>query len=95
MVFNSYTFLFYFLPIVVLGFFLVGKLENKTACLAWLLAASIMFYICNSALDVFILATGYDEISVLVELFNRMTCDLRENRAWLIQAGADLEKRWL
>jgi len=46
-------------------------------------------------LDVSITASGHDEISVLVESFNKMTQDLRENRARLIQAGADLETRRL
>lgn len=46
-------------------------------------------------LDVSINASGHDEIAVLVESFNRMTHDLRENRTRLVQAGADLEKRRL
>jgi len=44
-------------------------------------------------LDFFITASGDDEITVLVESFNKMTKDLRENQQRLIQAGADLEKR--
>ncbi len=46
-------------------------------------------------LDVSIMAFGHDEIAVLVDSFNKMTHDLRENRESLIQAGADLEKRRL
>ena len=38
---------------------------------------------------------GHDEISVLIQSFNKMTRDLRENRARLLQAGTDLEKRRL
>jgi two-component system nitrogen regulation sensor histidine kinase NtrY len=44
-------------------------------------------------LDVTILASGHDEIAVLVDSFNKMTRDLRENRQRLIQTGSDLEKR--
>ncbi|MGK5084818.1 ATP-binding protein [Bdellovibrionota bacterium FG-1] len=44
-------------------------------------------------LDVTIPAYGHDEIATLVQSFNKMTMDLRDNRARLIQAGADLEKR--
>lgn len=44
-------------------------------------------------LDVTISGSGHDEISVLVESFNKMTRDLKENRARLTQASADLEKR--
>ena len=46
-------------------------------------------------LDVSIQASGDDEITVLVESFNKMTKDLRENRERLVQAGADLEERRL
>ena len=46
-------------------------------------------------LDVTILTSGHDEIAELVDSFNKMTRDLRENRESLIQAGADLEKRRL
>ena len=44
-------------------------------------------------LDVAISVAGHDEIAVLVDSFNKMTRDLRDNRQRLIQAGADLEKR--
>jgi two-component system nitrogen regulation sensor histidine kinase NtrY len=46
-------------------------------------------------LDVSILASGNDEITVLVESFNKMTHDLKESRARLIEASTDLEKRQL
>jgi two-component system nitrogen regulation sensor histidine kinase NtrY len=46
-------------------------------------------------LDVTILTSGHDEIAELVDSFNSMTRDLRENRESLVQAGADLEKRRL
>ena len=46
-------------------------------------------------LDVTILGSGHDEIAVLVESFNKMTRDLKENRARLTEASADLEKRRL
>jgi two-component system nitrogen regulation sensor histidine kinase NtrY len=46
-------------------------------------------------LDVRIPSFGHDEIATLVQSFNKMTQDLRENRARLLQAGTDLEKRRL
>jgi two-component system nitrogen regulation sensor histidine kinase NtrY len=46
-------------------------------------------------LDVRVPAFGHDEIATLVQSFNKMTQDLRDNRARLIQAGNDLEKRRL
>jgi alginate O-acetyltransferase complex protein AlgI len=45
MLFNSYEFIFFFMPITVLGFaFLSGRYH--TAALAWLAAASLFFYVC-------------------------------------------------
>ena len=46
-------------------------------------------------LDIAVARSGHDEISVLVESFNKMTRDLKDNRARLTQASADLEKRRL
>ena len=46
-------------------------------------------------LDVTIEGSGHDEIAVLVESFNKMTHDLRDNRSRLTEASADLEKRRL
>ncbi len=46
-------------------------------------------------LDVTIGSYGHDEIAVLVESFNKMTHDLRDNRTQLVQASNDLERRRL
>jgi two-component system nitrogen regulation sensor histidine kinase NtrY len=46
-------------------------------------------------LDVSVQSSGHDEIATLVESFNRMTKDLRDNRERLTEASADLEKRRL
>jgi alginate O-acetyltransferase complex protein AlgI len=43
MLFNSFAFLFVFLPVVLSGFFGLARL-NKTAAAAWLAAASLFFY---------------------------------------------------
>jgi alginate O-acetyltransferase complex protein AlgI len=43
MLFNSYGFIFVFLPIVFLGFFIIGKYSHELASL-WLAAASLFFY---------------------------------------------------
>ena len=43
MLFNSYPFLLVFLPITVLGFFLIGSRSPRIACL-WLVVASATFY---------------------------------------------------
>jgi alginate O-acetyltransferase complex protein AlgI len=43
MLFNSYVFLFAFLPITLGGFFLLGRM-SRVAAAAWLTAASLVFY---------------------------------------------------
>ena len=44
MLFNSYSFIFAFLPITVLGFALVNLLRSRSANLGWLVVCSILFY---------------------------------------------------
>jgi len=43
MLFNSYSFIFLFLPLTLAGFFLVARFSHRTAAL-WLVLASIFFY---------------------------------------------------
>ena len=43
MLFNSYTFIFIFLPVVLLIFFAVGKHDQRLG-VAWLVSASLFFY---------------------------------------------------
>jgi alginate O-acetyltransferase complex protein AlgI len=43
MLFNSFEFLLLFLPVTLLGFFLIARL-GKTAAAAWLFACSLFFY---------------------------------------------------
>lgn len=44
MLFNSPHFIFAFLPIVLIGFFLLGSLGMRQAAIAWALLASLVFY---------------------------------------------------
>lgn len=44
-------------------------------------------------LDIVIQGSGHDEIATLVESFNKMTSDLKENRERLTEATRDLERR--
>lgn len=48
MYFNSYTFILAFLPVTVIGYFLLNKLKNRIFGKLWLLAASVFFYLCYS-----------------------------------------------
>ncbi len=43
MLFNSYVFLFAFLPVTLIGFFMLGR-RHQTLAAAWLAAASLVFY---------------------------------------------------
>jgi D-alanyl-lipoteichoic acid acyltransferase DltB (MBOAT superfamily) len=43
MLFNSYGFIFLFLPVVLLGFFQLGRISHSYAA-AWLMLASLFFY---------------------------------------------------
>ena len=44
MLFNSYEFLFLFLPTVLLGYYLLSSRRLTTAAAAWLVGASVVFY---------------------------------------------------
>lgn len=44
MLFNSYEFIFLFLPITVLGYYLLNRIRLTMASTAWLLFASLFFY---------------------------------------------------
>ncbi|MFT4121274.1 MBOAT family O-acyltransferase [Bradyrhizobium sp.] len=44
MLFNSVVFIFCFYPAVLLGFFVLGRLQLRKCAIAWLLAASLIFY---------------------------------------------------
>jgi len=44
MLFNSYVFIFGFLPIVLLGFHLIGKRGHHRVAISWLVGASLFFY---------------------------------------------------
>lgn len=44
MLFNSFEFLLVFLPLVLVGFYLIGSRWSRPAALGWLLLASVLFY---------------------------------------------------
>ena len=44
MLFNSYVFIFLFLPITLLGFHFIGKKGHDKSAIAWLVSASLFFY---------------------------------------------------
>ncbi|VXC21838.1 MBOAT family protein [Massilia sp. 9I] len=44
MLFNSYSFIFVFLPLTVLGYMAINRFESRAASLGWLVACSLLFY---------------------------------------------------
>jgi len=44
MLFNSYEFLLIFLPVVLIGYYLIGSKQHHRLASSWLLAASLFFY---------------------------------------------------
>lgn len=44
MLFNSYEFIFLFLPLTLLGFYLIGAQGHHRIAIAWLVGASLFFY---------------------------------------------------
>lgn len=58
MLFNSYEFIFVYLPIVFLLFFLLGRCEEKRFAIAWLVLSSFFFYGWWNFHDLFVLCTS-------------------------------------
>jgi alginate O-acetyltransferase complex protein AlgI len=44
MLFNSFGFIFLFLPVTLLGFYLIGKRGSHRLAISWLIGASLFFY---------------------------------------------------
>jgi alginate O-acetyltransferase complex protein AlgI len=44
MLFNSYTFIFLFLPLTMLGYWLLGRWSSRRLVIGWLLTCSVAFY---------------------------------------------------
>jgi D-alanyl-lipoteichoic acid acyltransferase DltB (MBOAT superfamily) len=88
MLFNSYEFLFLFLPLTLAGFFLLGRASRHLA-LAWLVAASLGFYAWWRPLNVLIIAP-----SILINyaiaralLRRQQATEGSRGAKWLLAAG--------
>ena len=44
MLFNSYVFILAFLPITLIGYFLLGKIRARSVSKIWLVGCSLFFY---------------------------------------------------
>jgi uncharacterized membrane protein YfcA len=88
MLFNSYEFIFLFLPLAILVFFCLGKFRLYGAAMFWLVAASLFFY-------------GYWNPSYLALILASITINStigswlnhwqkRRYRQWLLVAGVGI-----
>jgi D-alanyl-lipoteichoic acid acyltransferase DltB (MBOAT superfamily) len=78
--FNSYEFIFAFLPIALAGFFLVGKISRNFA-LAWIVLASLVFYAWWRPLNVLIIAPSILINFVIARALVRLSADKDRKRA--------------
>src|SRR3990172_11081669 len=84
MLFNSYVFIFAFLPVTLAGFFLLGRFQPRLAA-AWLTAASLFFYGWWNPVYVWLLALSI--------VFN-YACGIRISRAGM-RGDGETRKRTL
>lgn len=74
MLFNSYEFIFVFLPATLAGFFLLG-LRSRSLALGWLVAVSVVFYAWWRPINVLIIAPSILINFVLARWLLRLTAD--------------------
>ena len=78
MLFNSYGFIFFYLPIVLLGFFQLAKINQRYAS-AWLALASLFFY-------------GYWNPAYVGLLLTSIVCNYTFGM-WIVKAGLRNQER--
>lgn len=84
MLFNSYAFIFLFLPVVLFGFHWIGSLGRHRVAIAWLVAASLFFYgWWNSAYLGLILGSMLFNYAMGVAILT----DKLPNKKWLLVTG--------
>ena len=74
MLFNSYEFIFVFLPVTLAGFFLLG-LSSRNLALGWIVVASVAFYAWWRPINVLIIAPSILVNFVLARWLLRLTTD--------------------
>jgi alginate O-acetyltransferase complex protein AlgI len=80
MLFNSYEFIFAFLPVTLAGFFLLG-LRSRNLAMGWIIVVSVAFYAWWRPINVLIIAPSILVNFVLARWLLRLTAD--QNRAGL------------
>jgi D-alanyl-lipoteichoic acid acyltransferase DltB (MBOAT superfamily) len=74
MLFNSYEFIFAFLPVTLAGFFLLG-LRSRNLAMGWIIVASVAFYAWWRPINVLIIAPSILVNFVLARWLLRLTVD--------------------
>src|SRR5712691_2039275 len=74
MLFNSYEFIFVYLPVMLAGFFLLG-LRSRNLALGWIIVASLAFYAWWRPINVLIIAPSILVNFVLARWLLRLTGD--------------------
>jgi D-alanyl-lipoteichoic acid acyltransferase DltB (MBOAT superfamily) len=88
MLFNSYEFLFAFLPLTVLGFYLLGRYSRLWA-FNWLIVASLFFYMWWRPFNVLLITPSILVNYVVARALQRLAADDTQQRAarWLLIGG--------
>ena len=74
MLFNSYGFLFVFLPATLFGFYLLGPI-SRTSAIRWLILASLVFYGCWRPVNVLIIAPSIVINFIIASILLRLNED--------------------
>ncbi len=88
MLFNSFGFLFAFLPLTLLGFYAIGR-HSRAWAFHWLIAASVFFYMWWRPFNVVIIAPSILVNYLLARALQRVATDEARRRTarWLLIAG--------
>jgi len=86
MLFNSYEFIFVFLPATLAIFFLLGRASRNLA-LGWLIIASLLFYAWWRPVNVLIILTSLLTNFVFAQLLLRVAADKTKVRAGQVVLG--------
>jgi alginate O-acetyltransferase complex protein AlgI len=88
MLFNSFGFVFAFLPLALLGFYAFGS-RSRAWAFNWLIAASLFFYMCWRPFNVVLIAPSILVNYLLASALQRLAADERRRRAarWVLLAG--------
>jgi D-alanyl-lipoteichoic acid acyltransferase DltB (MBOAT superfamily) len=89
MLFNSYGFIFVFLPVALLVFFLLGR-ASRSLALGWLIIASLAFYGWWRPVNIPIIAVSLAVNFTLARLLQRLAADPGRARLRTVLLGAGI-----